>query len=54
LGSHCKKLVYQTFSDVLDEATQNISKFTCQNNLDFKLHDIVIDEEFETQQLTLF
>jgi len=57
LGSCYKKLVYQTFSDVLDESTQNISTFISQNNLDFKsdLQDIVLDEELESpQQLTLF
>jgi len=57
LESHCKKLVYQTFSDVLDEATQNISMFISQNNLDFKgdLENITLDGELESpQQLNLF
>ena len=31
-GSRCKKLVYKTFSDVLDETMQNISTFIFQNN----------------------
>ena len=57
LGSHCKQLVYQTFSDVLDEAIQNISRSEFQNNFDFNSsnQDIAIDGGFETQQqLTLF
>jgi hypothetical protein len=57
LGSCCQKLVYQTFSDVLDEATQNISTFIFQNNLDFNgdLQDIALDDGLESsQQLTLF
>jgi len=56
LGNHCKNLFYQTFSDVLNEAMQNISDFASQNNLDFKsdLQNITLEEKFETQQLTLF
>ena len=56
-GSRCKKLVYKTFSDVLDETMQNISTFILQNNLAFKSdwQDIALDEGFEAQQqLTLF
>jgi adenine-specific DNA methylase len=57
LGSCCKDLIYKTFSDVLDEAMQNISTFIFKNNLDFKSEpqDIALDREFETpKQLTLF
>ena len=56
-GSCCPKLIYKTFDDILDEATQNISKFIFQNNLGFKddFQDIAIDEGIEMQrQLTLF